>query len=281
MPETAEPVDPPAHDSDQCPFCPIKRDKEELTSYIGKDNDSAALGRNLGATGDDKKDHLYVDSVHGTYSAEAHHLICGNEVLKEEGTMERYLIEQGKSSSKGGAGYLKPNDVGYNVNDARNGIWLPSVPYEHMAARGKPAPERWWGDQTQWNRKNPSKPPRVSLEHWEKIDIAFKVMWEVKRQFHKGSHGSVGTPEDNYVRMAIKRLRQLSVLVEHFSEECPMKEDGSALTEPPFYPPYGAVGMLNALSAELARELQGSPETWNYFISELARECGTVWKAAT
>lgn len=271
-----------AHDGEKCPFCPLDKEKKDLTSYIGKHNKSSTLGRRLSAAGDKKEDHLYVDSEHGKYSAEAHHLICGNEVLKEEGTLEKYLIVQSKTTSKGAAGVIDSdlNDVGYDVNSAKNGIWLPSVPYAHMGGRGRPAPERWWGDQTTWNRENPEKPARISLEEWEKTPMAFAVMQAVGLQFHKGEHGAVGQPHENYVKEAIKRLREISLLAENYSKVCPMNEDGSARTEPPFYPPYRLISALNTLSAGLAEELKGPPDSWNYYISEFALECAYVWKVA-
>ena len=137
--------------------------------------------------GDLKEDHLYVDvdfDLYRQYSAEAHHLICGNEVLKEEGEVECYLIKRTKNSSKGQVGYLEPNDVGYDVNSAKNGIWVPSVPDMFRKIDGEP--NRWWGDQKKWNKEHVNMPPRVSIDEWEKIDAAFIVMESVKRQFHKG-----------------------------------------------------------------------------------------------
>jgi hypothetical protein len=278
MTQVAQPVAPPLppHDKEKCPFCPVQTKKQDKTSYIGKDNDSKKLGDNLESAKDPKEDHLYVDSDHGMYSAEAHHAICGNEVLKKEGRLEKLLIEQGKTTSQEKAGQLKPNDVGYDVNGAKNGIWLPSVPYMYMA--GKKSPTKWWGDQKSWNSKHPNEKKRKSLAQDIKEDIAFTVMAEVKLQFHKGSHGSVGEPHNNYVVMAIKRLRQISVLVENFSETCPM-EKGKPKTDPPFYPPYGLVGMLNSLSVALKRELRGAPQTWKYFISNFALECASHWKS--
>jgi hypothetical protein len=269
------------HTAGKCPFCPIEKKKIAKTSYIGKHNDSKKLGTNLEAAGDSKAQHLYFDveyEIYRNYSAEAHHLICGNEVLKEEGVVEKYLIEDAKTTSKGSAGFLKPNDVGYDVNSAENGIWLPSVP--DMFRKTKTEPMRWWGDQTAWNRKHPMKPARVSLDEWEKADAAFIVMEAVKRQFHKASHGDVGEPDDNYVEMAIGRLRQVTVFLKHFADKCPMEDDGSCRKKPPYYPPYGVISLLNALSKNLARELDGHPDTWNYFISEYARDCSIWWKRA-
>ena len=268
-----------AHTEDKCPFCPLEKNKMDKISYIGKDNKSKILGDNLNTAGDTKESHLYFDveyNIYRRYSAEAHHLICGNEVLKEEGEVEKYLIEDSKSTSKGGNGFLQPNDVGYNVNAAENGICLPSVP--DMFRKTNQEPYRWWGDQKDWNRKNPTKPQRISLDEWEKCDAAFIVMEVVKRQFHKGSHGNVGEPDDNYVEMAIGKLRQVTFLLNHFAVKCPMEEDGTTKTKPPFYPPYRIIRVLNELSKDLKEELEGHPDSWNYFISDYARQCSNWWK---
>lgn len=264
----------------ECPFCPYEKSPaENKVSYIGKDNNSSTLAENLEADGDKKSEHLYVDTdfeLYRQYSAEAHHLICGNEVLKEEGEVECYLIKQSKQTSKGSAGYLEPNDVGYDVNSAKNGIWLPSVPDMFRKVEGEP--ERWWGDQKVWNKKHSSKPPRVSISEWEKVDAAFIVMEAVKRQFHKGPHGSVGEPHNNYVVMAINQLRQVTVFLNYYAEVCPMEDDGSTRDEPPFYPPNSIIFLLNLLSSSLEKELEGHPSTWNYYISEYALQCSNWWK---
>jgi hypothetical protein len=275
-------VDVDAHIPEKCPFCPIEKDKKDLTSKIGKDNNSNTLGESLEAAGDKKKDHLYFDAdfdTYRSYSAEAHHLICGNEVLKEEGEVEKYLLHQSKATSKGGAGVLEPNDVGYNVNSAENGIWLPSVPDMFRKPKGGPEPALWWGDQTSWNKRHPTKPPRVTAEDWQKADAAFIVMEAVKRQFHKGAHGNVGLPHENYVVMAIDRLSDIKKYLDHYAARCPMEEDGKPRKQPPYWPPYDLVAVLGLLSGALARELVGHPESWNYFISEYALLCSEWWRS--
>jgi hypothetical protein len=272
---------PGVHEPEKCPFCPLeKKTDPDKKARIGKDNDSETLGKNLAAARDLKAEHLYYDcdfEIYRTYSAEAHHLICGNEVMKEEAQVEKYLIKEGAQTSKGAAGYLKPNDVAYDINGAGNGIWLPSVP-DMFRAIGKKKPDRWWGDQTRWNKKHPDKPQRASLEEWEKADAAFIVMGAVKRQFHKGEHGAVGQPHDNYVKMAIGRLSLVSLLAEHYSDLCPMEEDETPRDKPPYWPAHGLAKILDLLSDNLKAELEGPPESWNFYISEFARSCSLQWK---
>ena len=78
--------------------------------------------------------------------------------------------------------------------------------------------------------------------------------------------------------MALNRLRQVTVYLNHFAETCPMENDDSARDEPPFYPPYKVIRILNLLSDSLEQELKGPPSTWNYYISEYALQCSTWWK---
>lgn len=282
MPEFGEVIAVPdagMHVEEKCPFCPVDKQKRDLTSYIGKDNDSTKLASKLTANSDPKSNHLYFDvefEIYRRYSAEAHHLICGNEVMKEEGEIEKYLIHTSKKTSQGSAGFLDPNDVGYDINNAKNGIWLPSVPDIFRKADGEP--DFWWGDQSDWNRKNPTLLSRVSIGEWQRGDAAFIVMEAVKRQFHKGPHEDVGDATNNYVVMAISRLRQVTVFLEHFAENCPMENDGSKRKQPPYVPPYGIIALLDLLSKSLAKELKGHPGSWNYYISEFALQCSQWWK---
>jgi hypothetical protein len=261
--EFKEAVAPPViHVDEKCPFCPVdKKPNDKIVAKIGEDNAPSTLGKNLIAAGIPKKDYLEDEDdvlAYGEFSAEAHHLICGNEVLKEEGEVEKYLIKEARQTSKGAAGLLKPRDVPYDVNAAENGIWLPSTRDEfRITKRGQP-PESG----TLWS----------GLEESEKENDAFAVMEGVKRQFHKGSHGNAGQPHNNYVKEAIARLKQVRVWVSKYSEICPMEEDAPK-KEPPYYPPDGIVDMLNLLSANLRKELIGPPETWNFFISDLAWKC--------
>lgn len=270
----------------KCPFCPLEKiPAENKVSYIGEDNKSTKLEANLKKKGDPKQKHLYVDSDYGRYSAEAHHLICGNEVLKEEGEVECFLITESKKTGKGQAGYLQPNDVGYDVNSARNGIWLPSVPDMFRVVKKKD-PDRWWGDQKVWNKDNPDKDERNSVPEQVKAEVAFLVMQAVKRQFHKGPHGNVGEPHNNYVVMAINRLRQVTVFLTHFANICPMDDEENkkgkgkrkAQRPPPYYPPNGIIMILDLLSDALHKELIGDPASWNYFISEYALQCANWCK---
>lgn len=264
------------HESDKCPFCPIvtKPPSPAPVAKIGRDNNSNTLGSNLEGNDppDPKSDHLYEDSEHGQYSAEAHHIICGNEILGDEKEVEKYLITQNKMTTKKKPGKIENtlHDVDWDVNAARNGIWLPSVPDMYRIVEIGKEPEVWWGKQTK-------KSGRKFLSKSEKKHISFLVMSNVKRQFHKGSHKSAALPDDSYVLYGINELKKVKVFLKYYSKECPM-EDGTKTKrdKEPFRPPHGIAHIMDLLSDHLKRELVGEPTSWNYFISEYAMEC-KVW----
>jgi len=258
------------HDPEKCCFCPIETKKNpKVIAKIGKNNDSGTLGAALEKSSDPKSNHLYEDSEHGFYSAEAHHLICGNEILGAEKEVEKYLITQDKETTKGAAGYIEKtlHDVDWNVNAARNGIWLPSVPVVYTNKGGDPAV--WWGKQDK--KKNPD---RKFLKEGERNSISYVVMKEVERQFHKGPHGSAAPPHQSYVDLGIEELKKVKALLKYYSKECPM-EDGrkKKRAAPPYRPPHGISTTLDLLSDRLKDELVGPPKTWKFFVSKYALRC--------
>jgi hypothetical protein len=266
----------PIHNDPDCPFCEKKPAKPAKTA-IGKDNSSSKLATSLTRAGDPIKQHLLVDSEHGDYSAEAHHAICGHEILQECTMMEQLLLKQGEKASKGADGYCEDN-VGYNVNAAENGIWLPSVP-EAYKVKKSAQPRVWWGDQTAWNRKNAGAPARTFLSPDRRDVIAYFVMAAKKRQFHKGPHGNVGTPLTNYVNFGKREVDEVAARIKAYSRVCLMDGEGSkARKKPPFKPPYGALAALNLVSRKLMDEVTGHPRDWRYFLSKYAVTCTAYWR---
>jgi len=119
------------HDEERCPFCKIQSDYKSPDSKVSDENDSTVLGRNLNGSGrqDDSEIYHFVDiaaktgGIHGKYTLQAHHLICGKEILGKQRTIQSFLCKQGRHDGK-----LQPCDTGYDVNAAENGVWLPSTP---------------------------------------------------------------------------------------------------------------------------------------------------------
>jgi len=117
------------HD-DSCYFCNAKEEPKEVENDLVDDhdedahltfkNDAGKLGKAIG--GDQGKKRITLEGMKKDgqeldVSVAAHHLIPGNASLKESQLFQsnKYLWKDKK---------VKGN-IGYNVNDAPNGVWLP------------------------------------------------------------------------------------------------------------------------------------------------------------
>lgn len=303
MPELMEKFqNPEGHDSDKCPFCPIKKKYQSPKSIVSDENSSKDLGDNLEATEkDDNKASFHIndimaktEGIHGQYTVQAHHLICGNEILRDQKIIQSWLCKQGRHEGK-----LKPCDTGYNVNNAENGIWLPSTPAQYKTAiKLETALERITGPGSyrpvelkemamfakQWPEFMRQHGPLLQMlgvnteKSWtdltdeERDDIAFVVMQKQERQFHLSSHGGA-VPDDqaeaSYVKKGIKHLGTLSIYMRHYSKECPM-DNGAKRSAPPYVPPFKLNEYLDTLSMQMRSYVIGHPKTWKYFISNWA-----------
>ena len=88
------------------------------------DNASGELDRKMKSDGHPRPKHwtidrrpLGLDNPQHKIVANPHHLIPGNESLKKATTLLPWIF--------GDKGKIE-NDIGYNVNNASNGVWLPS-----------------------------------------------------------------------------------------------------------------------------------------------------------
>jgi hypothetical protein len=113
------------HDGDCC-FCNAKEDPENIKNdleadpdddapgYGGFKNDASKLGRALSTPGEHK---CKVDGEEHPITVAAHHLIPGKASLEKSDLFKsnEYLWVDG--AEKG--------NIGYNVNDGANGVWLP------------------------------------------------------------------------------------------------------------------------------------------------------------
>ena len=159
------------------PFCPIViGPAPKIVAKIGRDNSSDTLGSNL-EDGDPKSNHLYEDSEHGQYSAEAHHIIRGNEILGDEKEIEKYLITQNKQTTKGNPGKIENelHDVDWDVNAARNGIRLPYVSDKYRIIEKGKEPDVWRGQQTKESgRKSQTQSQRNNIAYIRLVIRPFK-----------------------------------------------------------------------------------------------------------
>ncbi len=159
MPELGEPIAPPqfvqdaVHSESTCPWHNEDKPPEATPMDPAADNeDSAAgsvlqpmaanngkkLGVNMGGKEDTTINVIYPGSA--TPKEESlqwapHHLIPGNASLKNSAVVP-YLGADSVIKSFGSGSKIKDGQtVGYSVNDATNGVWLPS-PYA-LSMKGK------------------------------------------------------------------------------------------------------------------------------------------------
>jgi len=260
----AVPTPPASHDA-SCPFCKepaVKGDK----SKIGEDNDAKELEDSLAGAGEPRAKVGFAHPDYGAYSPEPHHLVSGNEALKGH-PIERWL------ATKASGTYVKA-DSGFNVNDARNGVWLPSIPDANRVCSWVTKTVRIKGKLKK--RRFPS-PDDAGKERWsaltarEKDLISFAVMLKAQLQFHKGNHRNKGAkPSQCYIKEVKRLLNELNAFAKgSLRVKCPeAKRD-----EKGKYPPPRGLNELiySCASAHLRWHVSGVPESWFVFISKLAR----------
>lgn len=154
----------------------------------------------------------------------AHHIL---PVKAVEGSSLIKYIEKEKGEIEG--------DIGYNINGAENGIWLPC----HTAG----VPTR-----------------RVSRSR--NRGYADAAMTHANRQYHAGNH-------PNYSKHVKKRLNGIKVMLLKFSKDCPKCDQ-----QEKYSPPHVLVFRLNNLSGRIRGFLKGSPRSWRkpLFTSPQAKE---------
>ena len=268
MTEVNELVAPPeAHDPGEntsCPLCPVPK-PEDFTTYPGIQNDSAVLEAVMEEPGSlvrkqkkarpkdgntqrqaesdarPKPEPIFRHKTHGAYSAEAHHLISGNQAMKGH-EIEKWLV----------AGTLIKKDTGYSINNSDNGEWLPSIPEKYKGGSWSP------------------------LSKDEKLAIASAPMKSDKGQFHKGPH-NVTDKEDllgehtSYPKEVKRCLSDLVEVIHGWVTSCPICENVDP-DKGPFDPNWRIHDMLDRLSQGIRMDLTGPPEGWYYFISRVAME---------
>lgn len=140
-----------------------------------------------------------------------HHLIPGNESLKEVQDI-LYWIHEGQG--------LIENDIGYNVNNESNGIWLPS----NNSMRNDP---RWKDEDF-------------------KIAYAQRAMEEAGAVFHDRHLN----PYSDFVKQILQKIANRMWGIDAQDPDCKYKTEGGS-GDKHFKPPYALVSRLNGVSARL------------------------------
>ena len=266
-PETHRP------EEDKCPFCPAEKpnfkshtddEEEKYISYGGEKNDSQKLAAimlapeklatlqpnarpkdgvypNQESKARPKGEALYDDGEErmGKCSCEAHHLISGNQALKNQ-KFERWII-----AAKG----TIESDTGYAINNAENGLWAPSIPKKYQAGG--------------WAKLDPDI----------KYKFARRSMAATGIQFHKGHH-SIKDPDDpkqeihqkydKYIKNILKDMDRKMV---GWARICTCKKQKNELLQPSVR----TNRALDNLSEHLREKLCAPREDWDIFLSAHAQ----------
>ncbi len=207
-----------------------------------------------------------VDGGSYPYSISAHHLIPGNEALPNSDILK--YLESGAEVW---------GDVGYDINGAENGIWLPthsSLSTEMKQGRllpGETAP-LGYADLTAAVEKANEENAVIGTFQQR---YTYQVMERTGRQFH-----------DRHLDYSNEVIGELNKIAAKMTVVAGMHCDkckNAKKVNGKLPPPHPIVGRLNALSRRLAGHLWGNPLRWKspYFTSRFAREMAAdalIWK---
>lgn len=235
-----DPKDPCWCCKEEKPAKPTPNDLAEAPNSVGEAendlyNDASALGKNLGGrptwqvTVPDP-DASNQEKITAPVTPAAHHLIPGNASLKKAVKLLK-CIEKSKGQIS--------EDIGYDVNSAENGVWLPGS----------------YG----------VKLDSVFAVKWSKYlfqnDYTFAAMEAAKAQFH-----------DAHPVYSDRVLHTLERLADKIKLKAP---DNCGICNAKIAdkarPPYGLVGRLHRVSGEHKKMLEGPEKNWKaaegYFTS--------------
>ncbi len=268
MTQIGEMIAPPAMHStpnEECPFCPPPEALDYKT-YPGSANNSGVLqdimekpslltSKQSGArpqTGKVNSDGFQQEQETPDarkkdeskfYTFQAHHLISGNQALKNS-EMEDWIVGGDKIEK----------DTGYSVNYTKNGYWAPSIPKQFIGRWGK---------------------SKGVLSDAERQTHAESVMADANAQAHIGPH-NISDPDDpngyihNSYDVYIKDLLQaISDRIQAWSGVCAFCDKGEGSKPQTTYVVHD---VLDRLSEHLENEITGSREKWRIYLSKYAME---------
>lgn len=179
------------------------------------------------------------------YTVAAHHLIPGNASLYNgENDLQDYMIK-GKTVKANGKSFTIKYHIGYNVNGAHNGVWLPG----NYAIRKAASPTGvTWG--------------KMGNEDWQ-LNYVAACAKVAKGQFHDAH-----TEYNDSVR---DLLNAIAVELKHHQCHCKLCQDELGSEVPP---PYLIKGRLYHLSRYLKANLTLTPSRWRrpWFASDRWRD---------
>jgi hypothetical protein len=217
---------------------------------IRHDNDGGKLGQHLGSAGRPYPGDKWVGrdswAVSLCVQHAAHHLIPGNGSLKDS---DLFNDDEVGIKTKGKA----VGNVGYDVNAAINGIWLPG----NYAFANKEMKRKKQG----WGREG------AEFEGWTGVEpqaYASAAIEKCRCQFHD-SHGDYNSKVKDGLNEIYNKLRKSKK--EQWCPEAAKEENAKR-------PLYTLVGRLATVSLKMKRMLELPTSNWriNVFTSNFSRQ---------
>lgn len=271
--EVKESVNPPGKPnkcSDDCPFCKDP-DLKNYKTKKGSMKDEKKLRSNLRNEGE-----ITSDSVGNVYplpgggdrtigweakpgaletfavrmAAAPHHIIPGKAAM-DKSKLEKWTVEGSKIKQ----------DIGYNIDGAQNGVFLPHLP------------EIYWTKHKSGTKTPQSKYYGVAwsgLSASAKESIGFLVQGETWLQMHYTDHDDPYVHMDhdkNYDKECKNQCNLLNDLMTLKANAAKCKDADSKLN-----PPYELVSWINEKSSQIKMKITGNPKNWTEFVSPLAQD---------
>jgi len=174
------------------------------------------------------------------YTVAAHHLIPGNASLKGSQLDRRYMTKGGKTNLRGQSVTIKEN-IGYNINGAHNGVWLPG---NYALTAG--ALKEIVGVAQKWSRYSRSN------EGWAADYIAGSC---------KVAGGMFHDTHSTYSRAVRAWLNKIATMLDHHLSACEVCAENSKEGSIP--PPYQIKTRLYGVSTFLRMRTQAHPSRWS------------------
>lgn len=205
------------------------------------------------------------------FTVAAHHLLPGNAAglteeskYKDDVGLFDFMAEEQKVTSSGGNTYEIAYNIGYDVNGAHNGVWLPG---NYAIKTAKPKRTSKKSGRTTPARVGTTPVPGTSWrglgsehEQWQ-YDYVAATCKAAGGQFHD-SHEC---PYSENVRLWLEKIATRLHAHQDTCEDCKKKKDGSKIP-----PPYRIKMRLFAMSRCLRGYVTGPPSAWKrpWFTSE-------------
>ncbi|NOJ79984.1 AHH domain-containing protein [Myxococcus xanthus] len=191
--------------------------------------------------------------------AAPHHIIPGKASMSES-TLDQWTCAK--------EGMIK-EDIGYSIDCANNGIFLPHLPEIYWTREISYEVEK---DGVRETQKRPMA--QYYGQTWEglsptsKQSITYLIMAETWLQVHFTDHSATygGGSTLSYDTETKEACDQLSDLMANFDIVCERSKDGDGKR----YPPYALVHRINAASQRFRQRITGHPERWKSWVSPFA-----------